>query len=111
MADVESYEQAVEFLFSRAPTKYDELRRNRARFAQAADEARVGKISGAVGTLAHLPIEAEERICSKLGLRAAPISSQVAPLAKAAATIAPALTPVMQCSGIRSRSSTRRTPT
>jgi adenylosuccinate lyase len=56
---------------------YDELRRNRARFAQAADEARMGKISGAVGTLAHLPIEAEERICHKLGLRAAPISSQV----------------------------------
>lgn len=56
---------------------YDELRRNRARFAQAADEARCGKISGAVGTLAHLPIEAEERICGKLGLRAAPISSQV----------------------------------
>lgn len=56
---------------------YDELRRNRARFAQAAEEARMGKISGAVGTLAHLPIEAEERICAKLGLRAAPISSQV----------------------------------
>lgn len=56
---------------------YDELRRNRARFAQAAEEARMGKISGAVGTLAHLPMEAEERICHKLGLRAAPISSQV----------------------------------
>jgi adenylosuccinate lyase len=56
---------------------YDELRRNRARFAQAAEEARCGKISGAVGTLAHLPMEAEARICEKLGLRAAPISSQV----------------------------------
>ena len=56
---------------------YDELRRNRARFAQAAEEARCGKISGAVGTLAHLPMEAEGRICEKLGLRAAPISSQV----------------------------------
>ena len=56
---------------------FDELRRNRARFAQAAEEARCGKISGAVGTVAHLPIEAEDRICSKLGLRAAPISSQV----------------------------------
>jgi adenylosuccinate lyase len=56
---------------------YDELRRNRARFAQAADEARCGKISGAVGTLAHLPIEAEGKICERLGLRAAPISSQV----------------------------------
>ena len=56
---------------------FDELRRNRRRFAQAAEEARMGKISGAVGTLAHLPIEAEESICAKLGLRAAPISSQV----------------------------------
>lgn len=56
---------------------FDELRRNRARFAQAADEARCGKVSGAVGTVAHLPIEAESLICAKLGLRAAPISSQV----------------------------------
>ena len=56
---------------------YDELRRNRARFAQAAEEARCGKISGAVGTLAHLPMDAERQICEKLGLRAAPISSQV----------------------------------
>lgn len=56
---------------------YDELRRNGARFAQAAEEARVGKISGAVGTLAHLPMAAEQRICERLGLRAAPVSSQV----------------------------------
>lgn len=56
---------------------YDELRRNRARFAQAAEEARAGKISGAVGTLAHLPFEAEEKICARLGLHAAPITSQV----------------------------------
>jgi len=56
---------------------YDELRRNKQRFAQAAEEARCGKISGAVGTLAHLPLAAESGICEKLGLRAAPISSQV----------------------------------
>jgi adenylosuccinate lyase len=55
----------------------DELRRNRDRFAQAAEEARCGKISGAVGTLAHLPIAAEAEICQRLGLEAAPISSQV----------------------------------
>jgi adenylosuccinate lyase len=37
----------------------------------------VGKISGAVGTYAHISPEAEQRICERLGLRAAPISSQV----------------------------------
>jgi adenylosuccinate lyase len=38
---------------------------------------RVGKISGAVGTFAHIGPEAEEKICARLGLRAAPITSQV----------------------------------
>ncbi len=38
---------------------------------------RVGKFSGAVGTFAHLEPELEERICARLGLQAAPISSQV----------------------------------
>src|ERR1700745_1237915 len=38
---------------------------------------RVGKISGAVGTLAHLTPELEEEICSRLGLKVAAISSQV----------------------------------
>jgi adenylosuccinate lyase len=38
---------------------------------------RVGKVSGAVGTFAHLSPAAEEKICARLGLRAAPISSQV----------------------------------
>jgi len=38
---------------------------------------RVGKLSGAVGTYAHLSPPLEKRICAKLGLRAAPISSQV----------------------------------
>ena len=56
---------------------WDELRRQQARFAAAAEEIRVGKISGAVGTFAHLGPEAEEKICQRLGLRAAPISSQV----------------------------------
>ena len=56
---------------------YDEMRRNRARLEQAAEDLRVGKISGAVGTFAHIGPEAEERICERLGLRAAPISSQV----------------------------------
>lgn len=56
---------------------WDELERHRKRFVAAADEIRVGKISGAVGTFAHIGPEAEEKICARLGLRAAPISSQV----------------------------------
>jgi adenylosuccinate lyase len=56
---------------------YDEMRRNRARLEAAAAEMRVGKVSGAVGTFAHVTPEAEERICARLGLQAAPISSQV----------------------------------
>jgi adenylosuccinate lyase len=38
---------------------------------------RVGKISGAVGTFAHIGPEAEEKICARLGLKAAPVTSQV----------------------------------
>jgi adenylosuccinate lyase len=56
---------------------YDELRRNIDRFERAADDIRTGKISGAVGTFAHIGPEAEERICAILGLRPAPIASQV----------------------------------
>jgi adenylosuccinate lyase len=56
---------------------YDELRRHRTRLFAAAEEIRVGKISGAVGTFAHIGPEAEERICERLGLKAAPITSQI----------------------------------
>jgi adenylosuccinate lyase len=56
---------------------WDELERQKKRFESAAEEMRVGKVSGAVGTFAHLSPPAEEKICSRLGLRAAPISSQV----------------------------------
>jgi adenylosuccinate lyase len=56
---------------------YDEIRRSLTRFCGAAEELRVGKISGAVGTFGHIGPEAEERICRRLGLRPAPISSQV----------------------------------
>jgi adenylosuccinate lyase len=56
---------------------YDEIRRNRRRFEAAAEDLRVGKISGAVGNNAHVAPEAEERICARLGLRAAPTTSQV----------------------------------
>src|SRR5579871_6633610 len=56
---------------------YDELVRSRNRFCAAAEEMRVGKISGAVGTFGHIGPEAEERICERLGLRPVPIASQV----------------------------------
>src|SRR6202790_4828144 len=56
---------------------YDEIRRNLTRFAAASEELRVGKISGAVGTFGHIGPAAEERICRRLGLRPAPIASQV----------------------------------
>ncbi len=58
---------------------YDEGRRALARFDQASEDIRSGKISGAVGSFAHLDPEDEERICARLGLKAAPISSQVLP--------------------------------
>ena len=56
---------------------YAEVSRHQTRFRDAAEQLRVGKISGAVGTFAHISPQAEERICEKLGLEAAPISSQV----------------------------------
>jgi adenylosuccinate lyase len=56
---------------------YSETQRNIARFRSAAEDMRVGKFSGAVGTFAHLSPELEERICERLGLKAAAISSQV----------------------------------
>jgi adenylosuccinate lyase len=56
---------------------YSEVERDRERFRQAAEGMRVGKFSGAVGTFAHLSPEIEEKICARLGLKAAAISSQV----------------------------------
>ena len=56
---------------------YAEMKRNRTRLVAARDAVAVGKLSGAVGTFAHLPPEIEERLCEKLGLAAAPISTQV----------------------------------
>ncbi|MBK9168235.1 MAG: adenylosuccinate lyase [Bryobacterales bacterium] len=56
---------------------YEEAGRNLDRLKHAAEGIRIGKISGAVGTFAHIGPEAEERICDKLGIRPAPVSSQV----------------------------------
>jgi adenylosuccinate lyase len=56
---------------------YDEMKRQRERFERAAEEMRVGKLSGAVGTYAHIPPEVERITCERLGLRPATISTQV----------------------------------
>jgi adenylosuccinate lyase len=56
---------------------YGEAGRNLARLRAAAEDLRVGKISGAVGTFAHIGPEAEERICARLRLLPAPAASQV----------------------------------
>ena len=50
--------------------------RNRERFLLAARDVEVGKLSGAVGTFANIPPEVEAFTCEKLGLAAAPISTQ-----------------------------------
>jgi adenylosuccinate lyase len=56
---------------------YAEMERNLARFDSAAEDMRVGKLSGAVGTFGHLKPEHEERICARLGLEPAPVATQV----------------------------------
>ena len=56
---------------------FDEMRRNRERLLRAREAVAVGKISGAVGAFAHLDPEVEERVCARLGLKAAPVSTQV----------------------------------
>lgn len=56
---------------------YAENQRNLERFRAAAAQMAVGKISGAVGNCAHLGPEIEEKICRRLGLAVAPISTQV----------------------------------
>jgi adenylosuccinate lyase len=54
-----------------------ELERDRLRIERARETILVGKLSGAVGTFSHLPPEVEEAVCERLGLRPAPIASQV----------------------------------
>ena len=56
---------------------YEEAGRDLARFDAAAEDLRVGKISGAVGTFAHIGPEAEAAICARLGLKPAPVATQV----------------------------------
>jgi adenylosuccinate lyase len=56
---------------------YAELQRDLDRVLRARDVVSVGKISGAVGTFAHLDPAIEARVCARLGLQPAPVSSQV----------------------------------
>src|SRR3989454_1668501 len=56
---------------------FAENRRSLERFDLAAKQMAVGKISGAVGNCAHLGPEIEQKICKRLGLEVAAISSQV----------------------------------
>lgn len=56
---------------------YEELRRQRRRLDLAREDVAVGKISGAVGTHAHVPLEIEEEVCAALDLRVALASTQV----------------------------------
>ncbi len=58
---------------------YDQVQRDLERFDAAAEAVRVGKLSGAVGTFANIPPEVERLTCERLGLKAAPISTQVLP--------------------------------
>lgn len=55
---------------------YDEMRRNRQRLESAARGVQVGKLSGAVGTFAHLDPKIEEQVCRRLGLQRAAASTQ-----------------------------------
>ncbi|MDG0810182.1 adenylosuccinate lyase [Cohnella rhizosphaerae] len=55
---------------------HEEMKRNLERFRRAADEVQYGKMSGAVGTYANLDPFVEQFVCDKLGISAAPISTQ-----------------------------------
>ena len=56
---------------------YAEFTRHRTRLVAAGKDMAVGKLSGAMGTCAHLPPRIEQAACAKLGLRPAPVSNQV----------------------------------
>src|SRR4030095_661729 len=56
---------------------YEEMRRNRERLKLARESVAVGKISSAVGTFALLDPEVEEKVCGRLGLKPALVSTQI----------------------------------
>ena len=67
---------------------YAEMERNDIRFAAAAEDMRVGKLSGAVGTFGHLSPNQEGKVCKHLGLKPAPVATQVIQRDRHAAYIA-----------------------
>ncbi len=67
---------------------YSEMQRNLTRFDAAAEDLRVGKLSGAVGTFGHLKPEHEEAICADLGLRPVAVATQIVQRDRHAAYIA-----------------------
>ena len=67
---------------------YAEIERSLTRFDAAAEDLRVGKLSGAVGTFGHLKPEHEEAICATLGLKPAAIATQIIQRDRHAAYIA-----------------------
>jgi adenylosuccinate lyase len=67
---------------------FSEMKRNAARFDAAAEDMRVGKLSGAVGTFGHLSPQQEERVCEHLGLKPALVATQVIQRDRHAAYIA-----------------------
>jgi adenylosuccinate lyase len=72
----------LKFLFA-----FEEMGRSRERLARALDEVAVGKLSGAVGTFAHVEPAIEEELMRRLGLSAAPLSTQVVPRDRHAALL------------------------
>jgi len=56
---------------------YDEIRRNRERLRRARETVAFGKVSGAVGAFALLDPQVEEKVCARLGLKPAPVSTQI----------------------------------
>jgi adenylosuccinate lyase len=67
---------------------YSEMQRNLTRFDAAAEDLRVGKLSGAVGTFGHLKPEHEEAICAELGLKPVEVATQVVQRDRHAAYVA-----------------------
>jgi adenylosuccinate lyase len=67
---------------------YAEMERNLTRFDAATEDMRVGKLSGAVGTFGHLSPKQEEKVCARLGLKPAPVATQVIQRDRHAAYIA-----------------------
>ncbi|MCI6218096.1 MAG: adenylosuccinate lyase, partial [Helicobacter sp.] len=56
---------------------YDELGRHLNALESTLEVIAVGQLSGAMGNLAHTPMELEELVCEELGLKPAPVSNQV----------------------------------